>query len=194
MYSGNNENDGHSLGGSGPPVASPAEMRQRRLAALGAAGATTATGSSSGAREMETAATYHAADNDESAELQAALAMSLQTNDTPMMERDDDDTPTDTEWYKSSNEFLATTFHAIMWDSLITTDNDKMRWVHQGIQTREALNDGKSPIAASKQHDDDPLALIGSDHGPWGLTQAHGGPCGVLAAVREYQLLFVCDS
>ena len=72
-------------------------------------------------------------------------------------------------------------FHSIMWDSYMTTDSDKNRWVDQGINTRE--NEGFQGAADSAVQTTR-LDLLGTSHIPWGLTQAHGGPCGVLAAIQ----------
>ena len=71
-------------------------------------------------------------------------------------------------------------FHSIMWDSFMTTDSDKNRWVGQGIDTRENENtstDDSTMLNSRLEH-------LGVSHIPWGLTQTHGGPCGVLAVIQ----------
>lgn len=67
-------------------------------------------------------------------------------------------------------------FHCIMWDASITTQNDQERWLAQAIDFK--VDD--SPVPEAR---DSLLAAIISNHS-WGLTQAHGGPCGVLAAIQ----------
>ena len=83
-----------------------------------------------------------------------------------------------------------TAFHAIMWDSQTTTENDKMRWVGQGIHVvldnqqvgGEAAQAGTNGGGLSNHRS--VLDELAQSHAPWGLQQQHGGPCGVLAAVQ----------
>lgn len=75
-------------------------------------------------------------------------------------------------------------FHSIMWDRT-TTENDQYRWIHQGIHYADSTgtsssNNNTQPITSEA----DRLKDIVSSHGPWGLQQQHGGPCGVLAAIQ----------
>jgi hypothetical protein len=150
------------------------------------------------------------ADDDEvmvDEELQAALALSMQkdtTEDSPMKDAPVSDgtvtTPTAASdvvadataavptnlqtrfaaGAPSTDSLDISEFHTIMWDSKVTTDNDKDRWVGQGISVR---TEDIPPVAAATTSDSR-LSLIGSSYLPWGLTQAHGGPCGVMAAAQ----------
>jgi hypothetical protein len=94
-------------------------------------------------------------------------------------------------------------FHQIMWDDGITTSDDKERWIYECISTT-ALGSGTSPSRTSSVStastplealtgchnqqsvdiDSKPAAIPDSMHKLWGLTQKHGGPCGVLAAIQ----------
>ena len=65
-------------------------------------------------------------------------------------------------------------FHYIMWDTT-TTVHDQRRWLSQGIYFQNPHGTFRT---------DNLLASIISNHEVWGLTQTHGGPCGVLAAVQ----------
>eukprot|EP00980_Cylindrotheca_fusiformis_P030032 scaffold24231_cov132-Cylindrotheca_fusiformis.AAC.1 len=137
----------------------------------------------------------HDDDDDEETQLAAALRMSMGSADnrdalsaaaatttnttpqTPVMSSSD-------QWSERVRHIVETTvkpcnildFHCIMWDASITTKNDQERWLAQGIQFK--VDD--SPVPEAR---DSLMASIISNHS-WGLTQAHGGPCGVLAAVQ----------
>ena len=84
------------------------------------------------------------------------------------------------EWWKSGRQFNISSFHELMWDTGLTTDNDKSRWVGQGIDFRNNDRIAPSPPGGGASM----ISLLTADYGPWGLTQSHGGPCGVLAAVQ----------
>lgn len=84
------------------------------------------------------------------------------------------------EWWKSGDPFSISSFHEVMWDSGMTTDNDKSRWVGQGIDFRNNDTIESDPDGEASSV----ISLLAADYGPWGLTQSHGGPCGVLAAVQ----------
>ena len=86
------------------------------------------------------------------------------------------------ESYKTSGVCDVLEFHNVMWDSGITTDNDKLRWLSQGINFRDYDPEGKLRGIHGAQ--DSVMGEVIANHGPWGLTQAHGGPCGVLASVQ----------
>lgn len=102
-------------------------------------------------------------------------------------------------------------FHSIMWDSVITTEQDKSRWLNQGIGMRDSsssndddaamdataagsrseathLLDASIPTTVipnpSAPGSIEKLERLQQSHVPWGLVQSHGGPCGVLAAVQ----------
>ena len=174
--------EGYKLSGTAPAV-SPAEIRRRRLEALeGTSAATTTTTSLQATVTQQAAAAEHheEEDSDQDAHLQAALALSLQRDEVQ------ETTPTTEtqECWKSAGPFDVASFHSIMWDSQMTTDSDKSRWLSQGIDVRDKMQVDDN----EKQMQDSMLALVGSNHGPWGLTQAHGGPCGVLAAVQAEML------
>ncbi|KAL7470200.1 LOW QUALITY PROTEIN: hypothetical protein ACHAXS_010453 [Conticribra weissflogii] len=125
------------------------------------------------------------------------------------------------------NEFNFSSFQKIMWDDVISTINDKERWVYGCISTGEK---GGAPTimplanpcvdidAKSEEHNATPLEFFtgnlqktynasSEENVPkmshedmkgmhnyasvqklpqviWGLTQKHGGPCGVLAAIQ----------
>jgi hypothetical protein len=93
--------------------------------------------------------------------------------------------PAVAECYKSSEPCHVLDFHSVMWDSDRTTDNDKQRWLSQGINFRDFDAEGKLQRESAK---DSVLADVTPNHGPWGLTQAHGGPCGVLASLQPEML------
>lgn len=67
-------------------------------------------------------------------------------------------------------------FHCIMWDPSVTTPNDQQRWLKQGIKFK--VDD--SPLPEAK----DSLLAAMLTNNSWGLTQVHGGPCGVLASLQ----------
>lgn len=69
-------------------------------------------------------------------------------------------------------------FHSLMWDPSIVTKSDQCRWLLQPIQFKT-----ENTLAASIQQEDSVLASMVADHS-WGLTQQHGGPCGVLASIQ----------
>lgn len=105
-------------------------------------------------------------------------------------------------------------FRNIMWDDRITTTDDKERWIYECITTTFLGRDKKAtPVAAASattttvsagknpalsplealtgchtqqnsDNDSKPAAIPDSMHKLWGLTQKHGGPCGVLAAIQ----------
>ena len=103
----------------------------------------------------------------------------------------------------SSKPFDIGGFHDIMWGPT-STDSDKQRWVGQGIDVNDKTTQGGNTTATTTTNDSDAgndtgtntiaakvapsfssrLSMVGSTHGPWGLVQEHGGPCGVLAAVQ----------
>lgn len=84
------------------------------------------------------------------------------------------------EWWKTGDPFEISAFHAFMWDTGLTTDNDKSRWVGQGIDFRSS----ETKKSKGSEETSSMVSLLTEDYGPWGLTQSHGGPCGVLAAVQ----------
>lgn len=92
-------------------------------------------------------------------------------------------------------------FDRIMWDtSTITTENDQLRWVQQGMDVRTEMIDAAAAVAANALASSDTTAStttftdmerlepLAKSHLPWGLIQQHGGPCGVLAAVQAEML------
>lgn len=207
------DEQGRSLAGrsNATSALTPHELRRRRLAALeGIFRVQHQQPQAAGTAVAIVPATHIGNDNpwnnevledamldDEDRDLQAALAMSMHSPDdaqvvdrkeedddeeeTPQstMQRDEDPAENIEEWWRSGQDFDVSTFHSIMWDSVVTTDNDKSRWISQGIDLRQ-----KMQVDVDSSTDGTMLSLVGSNHGPWGLTQAHGGPCGVLAAVQ----------
>jgi hypothetical protein len=92
-------------------------------------------------------------------------------------------------------------FRKIMFNDSITTKDDKERWIYECITTGGEVISSTSSTSnlamthlemltgcqnQPKSHDDDskPSAVPDSMHKLWGLTQKHGGPCGVLAAIQ----------
>ena len=80
--------------------------------------------------------------------------------------------------------FEISAFHEFMWDMGLTTDNDKSRWVGQGIDLNSDAHSITAQIPTGIEQGTTQIALLTQDHGPWGLVQSHGGPCGVMAAVQ----------
>jgi hypothetical protein len=235
---------GHNLGGSTGGPLTPAEVRQRRLAALerhSPLSTTTTAPSTPLSVQMPDAPStppttagktvqiltppkYRNDDDDDNEHLQAALALSLtpehpsvatsgarKTDDdaddddddlenpeelasalslSMQKEENDDSPPTHSkpqhfstavaEWYKTEEPADVMEFHSAMWDSSETKNEDKLRWVQQSINFKD-FHEGNLDLQSTN---DSLLAAVMSNHGPWGLTQAHGGPCGVLAAVQ----------
>jgi hypothetical protein len=132
--------------------------------------------------------------DDEQEVLHSALALSLQVDRTP----DTLDMPTPqplvvleaeaiTDCYRTGEPFDIVAFHKIMWDATLTTENDKNRWVGQGIDIRdddEQVNDPGLAEVGVPLDEMARLELLAKTHLPWGYVQQHGGPCGVLAAVQ----------
>jgi len=179
---------GHSLGGINAEGLSRDEMRSRRLAALETSGLAAADSNSVCPPPAlhPTAERISSNDMEEDSEddaLQAALAMSMQKdNDEPISPSLQNENGTDApiEAWNFSEPLDIAEFHSIMWDSFMTTDNDRNRWVGQGIDTRDTrMSDVNKSAKMSNR-----LDHLGASHIPWGLTQAHGGPCGVLAAIQ----------
>lgn len=82
--------------------------------------------------------------------------------------------------YQSATPTIILNCHALIWDTEITTRNDQRRWLAQAI-------DFKSQSAHPDAHPgakESLLAAIICHSELWGLTQAHGGPCGVLASLQ----------
>ena len=180
--------EGHRLTGGDATDLTPSEVRRRRLAALD---------NSNLSGELQplfghVPSTLGSLLVDEDEDLQAAIAMSLHEGRATAREetqerahssiaRDDDDDK-DTEKGSLSAEPFLTSFHSVMWDDATTTDNDKSRWLQQGIDIRDKMDIDSDPPPAFTSNS--MLSIVGSSHRPWGLTQLHGGPCGVLAAVQ----------
>ena len=166
--------------------------------------------------------TTFAVEEDVDEELQAALALSLQTVPStsqqsppvPMVHEEDDRKPSavalsntpaprpphsppliptisssQVQSWQSSRTVVTDLprFHSIMWDSSLTTDNDKTRWVSQGMDIRESVA-AASPSATQNtttfSQSSTMLDVLVESHFTWGLVQHFGGPCGVLAAVQ----------
>lgn len=96
------------------------------------------------------------------------------------------------ECWKTATAFDIAQFHGFMWDTGLTTDNDKSRWVGQGIAFRGQDQQGSTAqIPTGMETGNTMLAALAKDHGPWGLVQSHGGPCGVLAAIQAELLRLI---
>jgi hypothetical protein len=94
-------------------------------------------------------------------------------------------------------------FRKLMFNDSIATTNDKERWIYECIATAGKYEPAQDDISPPKSHiemltgydnisrsmstnktDAKPAARSDSMHHLWGLTQTHGGPCGVLAAIQ----------
>jgi hypothetical protein len=129
---------------------------------------------------------------DEDEHLQAALALSLETDkyEDEIIDAMEEEVHGTLKMPASTSDvFDIAEFHSTMWDSQLTTDNDKDRWVGQGIDVRH-----DETYVGARVTDGTRLTILGSDHLPWGLTQAHGGPCGVMAAVQAEMLCLLLFS
>jgi len=91
---------------------------------------------------------------------------------------------------EKSIQSLLTSFHDLMWDNTTTTSADQERWFHQGIHTKALQLDSDdcktfstTTTATGNERSVDVPGLEKSHRG-WGLTQSHGGPCGILAAIQ----------
>ena len=86
-----------------------------------------------------------------------------------------------------------------MWDDQITTTNDKERWIYECITTSSCTATSDNATTSMKVDKDDSgdvamkseetttdnlLLETFTSQQNWGLTQRHGGPCGVLAAIQ----------
>eukprot|EP00984_Skeletonema_dohrnii_P004924 scaffold1735_cov99-Skeletonema_dohrnii-CCMP3373.AAC.3 len=96
-----------------------------------------------------------------------------------------------------TDNFNCTSFHKLMWDDNITTTNDKERWIYECITTSSSCsasnnNDGDVAMKSSEENgsssnnNDSSTDLLEAFTSlqNWGLTQRHGGPCGILAAIQ----------
>ena len=93
----------------------------------------------------------------------------------------------------------------IMFNDSITTTDDKERWIYECITTASMEGDASNSTTETyprqshldmltrPRHEGDsskdaedakPAAVPDSIHRLWGLTQKHGGPCGILAAMQ----------
>ena len=148
-------------------------------------------------------------DDFDDADLSAAIALSMQADDgdrdaaSAGATKPPSPAPADTA--SAPRDFDCIAFYKLMFDGNIATQNDKERWIHERITTTFLQTNGDVPKASVptnpcvevKTH---PTALeifTGSgieETGDqvemttpmqlWGLTQSHGGPCGVLAALQ----------
>ena len=74
--------------------------------------------------------------------------------------------------------------HDLLWDPIITVPNDQRRWLAQSISFKNStISSTATPT---------PPVLPVMDHADlWGLVQAHGGPCGVLASIQAELLRLI---
>ncbi len=97
---------------------------------------------------------------------------------------------------KVDDNFKSVLFHKLMWNDTITTLNDKERWIYECITTScasatstQSETDGDVTMKSEENTNDntestkEPLEAFTSQQN-WGLTQRHGGPCGILAAIQ----------
>lgn len=97
---------------------------------------------------------------------------------------------------KADADFNSALFHKFMWNDTITTLNDKERWIYECVTTSCAVavdNTEKDGDVAMKSEENDnsnteskktELLEAFTSQQNWGLTQRHGGPCGILAAIQ----------
>ena len=100
---------------------------------------------------------------------------------------------------EKTDNFNCAPFHKLMWDDHITTLNDKERWIYECITTSctdntttkdEKEENGdvamKSQETSNNNTSSTTTDLLESftSRQNWGLTQRHGGPCGILAAIQ----------
>ena len=154
--------------------------------------------------QLKIAVNQQQSQEEERIQLRVALALSLETNNDDN-DNNNNDNPTATmqqpqqqleETWKQPKPFNIADFHAIMWGPT-STDNDKARWVGQGIDTQKqssattTTTTAKKPPPMSDSNTTSRLTMVGADHGAWGLIQDHGGPCGVLAAIQAELLRLI---
>mmetsp|Transcript_27559 Transcript_27559/g.64685 ORF Transcript_27559/g.64685 Transcript_27559/m.64685 type:complete len:972 (-) Transcript_27559:174-3089(-) len=96
-------------------------------------------------------------------------------------------------WYETASSYNVLDFHDCMWDKGVTTENDQVRWLAQGIQFKHEHDDRRqvtkteadgATAANNSTNTPSLLETIISGPGVWCLTQQHGGPCGVLASIQ----------
>ena len=88
---------------------------------------------------------------------------------------------------------LLTALRSIMWSDGVTTEGDQERWRGQGIDATPSLWREEASMTAEAANGDVSAggavsSALGTDPSIWGLTQVHGGPCGVLAALQAETL------
>jgi hypothetical protein len=164
--------DGRSLGGYQDATLSPEEMRRKRLEAFAEDSANLSTAKR----------TTFAVEEDEDAELQAALALSLQEMEDPPETLNFPELIQES--YNTGEPYAISSFHSIWWDASVTTQADQSRWVSQGINVRQAEDSAVKQDNAN----DNMLEELASSHLSWGLLQQFGGPCGILAAIQAEML------
>ncbi|GKY96672.1 hypothetical protein MPSEU_000626800 [Mayamaea pseudoterrestris] len=208
---------GQSLGGGTSPVLTPEQLRERRLQALTGSGGSFATSNnlpntSASAASPKQRATVHFDESvaDEDSELQAALALSLQTLEEEQQQMETHKTQTAsaaptlqvdnhasiaptpfthlTNVWNTRQAYHVSDFHDIMWDSMTTTEEDKRRWLSEAIRTLQTTTATATNTASNDNTATMYSQIVQSHHSVWGLTQHFGGPCGVLAAVQAEML------
>jgi len=126
-------------------------------------------------------------------DLAAALRLSLETA-TPAVEAGDLLEPlnwTDPasfpphiqESYQTATPTNMKECHGVLWEVGTTTVPDQQRWLAQPIDFK-ARDPNPEIKARHPQSGSSLLATILCHSELWGLTQAHGGPCGVLASIQ----------
>lgn len=167
-----------------------------------AAATTTTTTNSTAASTSSNRDSVHAMDvdmdsdmefdmNDEDAQLAAALRMSLENNlqatsETKEILKDSTESavaPTEPPSpihlpLDGAEPTPILDVHYILWEPGTTTRNDQLRWFQQPIQFKNKFS--ATPDFAK----DSLLSAIIANPALWGLTQTHGGPCGVLASIQ----------
>lgn len=151
-----------------------------------------------------------AADGGDGVANHGVAAVDTSSSVAPVQNNDASMTSINDESINSGDIFDCVAFHRIMWDDAISTTNDKERWIYECIST-SAFQDGVdntvvydestlvSPLEAltgsnlsdtsnnnTTTHDNNGNTTPPTEsmHHLWGLTQKHGGPCGVLAAIQ----------
>ena len=95
---------------------------------------------------------------------------------------------------EKTDNYNCAMFHKLMWDDNITTTNDKERWIYECITTSSTdannsdVNDGDVTMKSEENNSisDNNTNMLDAftSQQHWGLTQRHGGPCGILAAIQ----------
>ena len=82
--------------------------------------------------------------------------------------------------FQSASPISLGPIHDLLWDPMITVPNDQRRWLAQSIAFKKSTESSTATLLPVVDHAD-----------LWGLVQAHGGPCGVLASIQAELLRLI---